>query len=236
MNREKVDTKTPVKIVGKTTKRLFNAEKFYHTLLDLNIRLKPRTTFELNEIFKEALDLGVGEWYLFELLETCVKPMFKGNRLWKFIYKNFGKDLKITFITGHWTTNPIEDNLVTNAGLAIGSGQINGVTTAPVTAIAIGTGTTAANAADTALETEITTNGGQRGAATTSRETDTVTNDAAQWVKTFNFTGSFAVTEEGLLDNNTSGGNLLARQVFTAVNVVSGDSLQITHQVVFSTS
>lgn len=165
-----------------------------------------------------------------------VKPMFKENVLWHFLNKFFGLDVVIPFITGYWTKKAISRNLITNAGLAVVAGQINGVTTAPVTAIAIGIGTTAAAAGDTALESEITTNGGERGAATASRVTTTQTNDTAQWVKTFSFTGSFAVTEEGLLDNNTSGGNLLARQVFSAVNVASGDSLQITHKVAVTTS
>jgi len=161
-----------------------------------------------------------------------VKPMFKGNLLWKTLNKGFGLDVVVPFVTGYWTKEIIAENLITNIGFGIVTGQVNGVTTAPVTAIALGTGTTAAAVTDTALETEITTNGGARAAATTSQETTTVTNDTAQWTKTFTFTGSFAVTEEGLLDNNTTGGNLLAHQVFSAVNVVSGDSLAITHQLV----
>lgn len=165
-----------------------------------------------------------------------VKPMFKENALWSFLKKNFNLDLAIPFVTGYWTTKAISRNLITNAGLAIVAGQINGATTAPVTAVAIGIGTTSANATDTALESEITTNGGQRGAGTASRVTTTATNDTAQLAKTFTFTGSFAVTEEGILDNNTSGGNLLARQVFSAVNVVSGDSLSIVHKIVVTTA
>lgn len=163
-----------------------------------------------------------------------VKPMFHWNFLGRFIATFFHKDLKINHITGVWTIKPMIDNLVTTVGKGIISGQLNGVTAAPVTAIAIGTGTNAAAAGDTALQIEITDSGGARGAATTSRQTTTTSNDTAQWVKTFTFTGSKAVTEEGLLDNNTSGGNLLARQVFSAVNVASGDTLQITHKVAFS--
>lgn len=168
------------------------------------------------------------------LLDAARKPMFRWNWLGKFINKHFHKDLQWTFITGIWTLNPIVDNLVTTRGKRVIAEQLNGVTTAPVTAIAIGTGTTAAAAGDTALQTEITTGGGARGAATTSNQTTTTTGDTARWVKTFSFTSTFAVTEEGLFDNNTSGGNMLARQVFSAVNVVNGDSLQITHNVQFT--
>ena len=60
--------------------------------------------------------------------------------------------------------------------------------------------------------------------------TTTVTNDTAQVTKTFTVTGTFAVTEAGLL-NASSAGTLLCRQVFSAVNVLNGDSLQITWKV-----
>lgn len=121
-------------------------------------------------------------------------------------------------------------NLVVTVGKAGIAGLINGVVTNFYDYIAIGTGTTAAAAGDTALETEISTNGGARALATLSRVTTSTTNDTAQFVVTFNFTGSFAVTEAGILDA-ASTGNLLCRQVFSAVNVVNGDSLQITWKV-----
>ncbi len=165
------------------------------------------------------------------LLKRAVKPLFQANFLWKLLKVWFDRDIAIPFITGYYTTRPIVSNLITTKGKEIISKQLNGVTTAPVTAIAIGIGNTAANAADTALDSEITTNGGERDAATASNQTTTTTGDTARWVLTFSFTGSFAVVEEGLFDNNVSGGNLLARQVFSAVNVVNGDSLQITHNV-----
>lgn len=168
------------------------------------------------------------------LLNAARKPMFSWNRVGKLINKYLQKDIQIPFITGMWTLDPIVANLVTTRGKRIIAEQLNGVTTAPVTAIAIGTNTTAAAAGNTALGAEITTNGGERGAATTSNATTTTAGDTARWVKTFTFTGSFAVTEEALFDDNSSGGNMLARQVFSAVNVVSGDSLQITHNVQFT--
>ncbi len=203
-------------IKGKAERRLFDSKKLAYA--------------------KAVAQMGADSEYVEKLINLAAKPMFKENALWKLLNKVFNIDLQIPFLFGNWTTKAISANLITNVGLAIAAGQLNGVTTAPVTAIAIGTGTTAAAAADTALQTEATTNGGARGAATTSRVTTTVTNDTSQWVKTFTFSGTFAITEEGLLDNNTSGGNLLARQVFSAVNVVSGDSLQITHKVVNTTS
>lgn len=132
------------------------------------------------------------------------------------------------FLTGRWVSELSRSNLITNAGMAGVASRINGSgAEAAFTYIAIGIGATAAAATDTTLGSEITTNGGQRAAATASRVTTDVTNDTARLVLTFTFTGSFAVTEAGAL-NASSAGTLLNRQVFTAVNVVSGDTLQIT--------
>lgn len=124
-------------------------------------------------------------------------------------------------------------NLVVSAGKAEVAGLMNGVTTGPFTYIAIGTGVAAAAAADTALGAEITTGGGARASATCTRVTTTVTNDTAQLVLTFNLTATFAVTESGCFDAATAG-VLLCRQVFSALNVVSGDSLQITWKIAVS--
>lgn len=139
-----------------------------------------------------------------------------------------GNGIQIPYLTGRYTTELKIANLVTNTGLAGIASRINGSgAEAAFTYIAIGTGTTAAAAGDTALETEITTGGGARAAATASRTTTTQTNDTATLVHTFTFTASFAVTEAGAL-NAASAGVLVNHQVFTAVNVVSSDTLQVT--------
>jgi len=128
------------------------------------------------------------------------------------------------------------NNTITNAGLAEVAGLINADQAGSLNAfdyIAIGTGTTSASASDTQLEHEITSGGGsRRGGAdvTGTRVTTSVTNDTSQWVTTFTFTASFAVTESGIF-NQSSGGTMLARQTFSAINVTSGDSLQITWKV-----
>jgi len=114
-------------------------------------------------------------------------------------------------------------NTIVNVGKAQVAGLINGVVTNYFEYLAIGTGTTAADPSDTGLEAEVES----RGAATTSRVTTSVTNDTAQLVYTWNFTSSYAITESGIFDSST-GGTLLARQVFDAINVGSGDSLQVT--------
>lgn len=136
-----------------------------------------------------------------------------------------------SFVFGRWATELSNANLVTNAGLAGAASRLNGAgSEAAFTYIALGTGTTAAAAGNTALETEITTNGGSRASATASRITETQTNDTARLVHTFEFTGALAITESGIL-NAASTGVLLARQVFSAINVGNGDSLQVTWDV-----
>lgn len=123
------------------------------------------------------------------------------------------------------------EDLIVNSGLAAIAGLINGVVTNFFDYIAIGTGTTPPSSTDTALQNEITSGGGQRTAATCSRVTTNVPDDTSQLVATFNFTSSFAVTESGVFDS-PSAGTMLCRQTFAALNVVSGDSLQVTFRII----
>lgn len=158
------------------------------------------------------------------------KKLFHDNFIWRFFKKHFELDLKIPVLFGIWSYKSLKYNTVTTVGKQIAAQQIGGTTTAPVTAIALGVGIPSA----TALGSESTTNGGARGAATVSNQTTTLTGDTERWVKTFTFSGALALTEEGLFDNNASGGNMLASQTFSAVNVVNTDTLQITHNVKFA--
>lgn len=122
-------------------------------------------------------------------------------------------------------------NLITNVGKAAMASRLNGDGAEPVfNYCAIGIGVTAAAITDTALVSEITTFGGQRAIATVSRITTAITNDTAQWTTLYSFAGSFAITEAGLF-NAASIGVLLARRVFSPINVVSGDSIQITWKI-----
>lgn len=172
-----------------------------------------------------------------------IKPIFQENALCKALLKS-GK-LSPTWINarygsfispflGSWKSEKAIGNLVTTAGKALVAGLINGSgSPAAATYIAVGTGTTAAAAGDTALVTETSTSGLSRAAATVSLVTTTTTNDTAQLTKTFSVTGTVAVTESGVL-NAASTGTLLCRQVFSAINVVNGDSLAITWKVALS--
>jgi hypothetical protein len=160
-----------------------------------------------------------------------VKPIFQENRLFTWLMKKgilSPHATKVPFILGQWSTVKSLSNLVVSAGKAGAASRINGSGgEAAFTYIALGTGTGAAAAGDTVLGTELATSGLSRANSTASRVTTTVTNDTAQLQNTFTVTGTQAVTESGVL-NAASTGTLLARQVFSAINVVNGDSLQIT--------
>ena len=113
-------------------------------------------------------------------------------------------------------------NLLTTAGRGLLSDLLTGQGGAIPDYIAVGTGTVAAAIGNTALGGEV-----DREQATATQETTTVTDDTGQFEYTFTFAGSYAITEAGLL-NAAAAGTLLSRRVFTAIDVVSGDSLLIT--------
>lgn len=125
-------------------------------------------------------------------------------------------------------------NVITDVGKAQVAGLINGVVTTPFKYIAIGSGTTSPTASDTALEAEV-----KRKLATVDRVTTNVTNDTAYLEATFSsadgLSGSMSITEAGVFDADT-GGNMLCRQTFSAVNVNwdAGDQLTIKWKIVVS--
>lgn len=85
--------------------------------------------------------------------------------------------------------------------------------------MAIGTGTNAAAAGDTTLQTEL-----DRNALTSRTDAAAVVTYVGNWAAA---DGTGAITEAGIL-NNSSGGTLLARAVFSVVNKAASDTLQIT--------
>lgn len=160
-----------------------------------------------------------------------VKKLWDENRVGRALRRNFGLDLQGNILFGRWADCLCRANTITNVGHAAGNGRISnqGSYNAMVN-LAIGAGAQGTPATATALAAEITTGGGARGAATASQVTTTVTNDTTQLVKTWTFTASFAITEECIIDNATSGGNMMAYQSFSAINVVSTDQLTVTHK------
>lgn len=89
-----------------------------------------------------------------------------------------------------------------------------------------GVGTTAENASDTAIET---TDGESRATGT---QTESAAN-AYRSVGTISYTSTKAITEHGLF-NDSSAGTLMDRTVFSAVNVVNGESIQFTYTLTLS--
>ena len=119
------------------------------------------------------------------------------------------------------------DNLVVDTGLAFIASRMKDASATAMTHMELGTGTTAAAAGNTALETAIS---GSRTALTST----TVTSNAVAYVASFAAgTGTGAVTEAGIL-NNSSGGTLLCRTVFSVVNKGASDSMTITWTVTIS--
>lgn len=91
--------------------------------------------------------------------------------------------------------------------------------------IALGTGSTAATAADTALETELAT-----------RVQGTLTPSANVWQNQASFgpgVDTGAITESGIFSASVAG-TMLARQVFPVINKGGSDTLQVTWQVTIS--
>ena len=104
------------------------------------------------------------------------------------------------------------DNLIVTVGLVEVAKLLNGVDTTYFRAIAVGTGTNDPVIGNTALQIEV------------ARALATLTYEAtgkAVFEKTFDFGSgeSYAITEAGVFNNSTSGGDMLDRFKFTAKNV-----------------
>jgi hypothetical protein len=103
-------------------------------------------------------------------------------------------------------------------------------TTAPKW-IAVGTGATGAArtavVGDTALTTEVET----RAVGTESTVTTTVTGDTYQSQGTVSITGTRALDESGLFDQLAAGGNMATSATYNVINLLSGDSIQLTWKV-----
>lgn len=117
--------------------------------------------------------------------------------------------------------------VVTNAGVNFMRDDFNGGTT-DITNLNYhdsGTGTAAESTSDTDLDTP---------AGPTTRATGTQSAPGAgqyRTVATINYTSTLAITEHGIFNQATRGGSsvLWDRSVFSAINVVSGDSIQFTY-------
>lgn len=115
------------------------------------------------------------------------------------------------------------NNLVVDVGLDFIASRMEGVTSGVMSHMGVGSGTTAAAAGNTDLETII----GSRVVLASS----TVTANAIEYVASFPAgTSTGAITEAGVFNASTVG-TMLCRTVFAVVNKLSTDSLSITWTV-----
>lgn len=123
--------------------------------------------------------------------------------------------------------------VLTNKGKAMLADRLRtspGTYTTSPKFIGIGTGATGAArtaaAADTALTTEVET----RSSGTESTVTTTQTGDTYQSQGTISITGTRAIDESGLFDASTVG-NMATSATMNVINLLSGDSLQLTWKI-----
>jgi hypothetical protein len=121
-------------------------------------------------------------------------------------------------------------DVVVNGARSIETNLITGLGGTAPNYLAIGSGSTTAAAADTALTTEYTTGtwtGYARAHPTPTRTTTTLSNDTMNWSASWTAGATQAVFEAGLLDAVTAG-NLFEHSSFAAaVNLSSGDSITV---------
>lgn len=224
--------KDTLKPYGVVLRRTYSASK-------LKLELEQLCGVNLDGCYKNAqglidfnvlCEMGmklVGRERFAEILERSVKKQFADNMIWRFLKKHFNLDVAIPGITGYYSKAALKANLIVNTGHKMYADRIGGTNgQGAATAMAYGTGTNAAAAGDTSLQTEVA-----RAAATITNQTTSTTGDTERWVYTFTAAGTQTVTEEGLLDNNTSGGTLLARNVFSGIPMLANDTIQFTHNI-----
>lgn len=136
-------------------------------------------------------------------------------------------ELKLTLIRpdGHVKHEVIIPNLVVTTGKNYIASRMKDASATAMSHMAIGTGSTAAAAGNTALGSE---------AGRVALTSTTVSNSDVAYVATFPAgTGTGAITEAGIL-NASSGGTLLCRTVFNVINKAAADTLGITWTVTVS--
>lgn len=133
-------------------------------------------------------------------------------------------ELRITVTNpeGNITQETVIPNLVVTTGKNYIASRMKDASATAMSHMAIGTGSTAAAAGNTALGSE---------AGRVALTSTTVTNNAVAYVATFAAgTGTGAITEAGLF-NASSSGTLLCRTVFSVINKGAADTLGITWTV-----
>lgn len=168
--------------------------------------LAMQTNIKVKVIAKDGRVRQVSEYYDCSLLE----------KLWHKFRKSTVLNLGSGLVTHAGVRLLSQDTAVTAGAATFSTLKFHGT----------GTGTTAATATDTALQTAI----GTTASSGTLANADASPNATITTVGTINYSGVNAVTEWGLFNQSTlSGATMWDHKVFSAVNVVSGDTFQVTY-------
>lgn len=134
-------------------------------------------------------------------------------------------------LTGHVTVAVNDEvvqeipNLVVTAGKEYVASRMKDTSATAMSHMAVGTGSTAAAAGDTALGTE---------SGRVSLSSTTVTNNVITYVATFPAGTATAALTEAAIMNASSGGTLLCRTVFSTVSKGASDAMTITWAITAS--
>lgn len=121
-------------------------------------------------------------------------------------------------------------NLVVDLGLAFIASRMKDATATAMTHMGVGTSSTAAADAQTALITQLV----RVALTSTTLVTTTVANDSIQYLATFPAgTATGAITEAGLF-NAASAGTMLARTVFGVITKGADDTLTVTWKIIIA--
>ena len=119
------------------------------------------------------------------------------------------------------------ENLIVDTGLDFIASRMSGTSENVMSHMAVGTGSTAAAAADTALGTEL-----DRNALTSTTVTDNAIAFVCSWAAG---DGTGSLSEAGIF-NASSAGTMLCRTVFGTVTKGADDSMTITWTITVSAS
>lgn len=154
------------------------------------------------------------------------QPFWISNTLGKLADKLLGFVPRVPRLTGDYAWELRQHNLISNVGHAALNAKATGQGSyGTFNVIAIGQGLETAAATDKALSYELVGSGGTRKAASASQTTTTVTNDTAQLQATFTFSGTVAITEEGIFDASTTP---VVTTLSAAISTTGATSISVT--------
>lgn len=170
---------------------------------------------------------GVQEWYDYHVVNCAARVEHSrangGYGGWYDAIGYAGSVLLLLFgQRGEVKDARVGLNLIMTTGREAAIDRLQAATPAVHDYQAIGTGTNAAAAGDTALQTEVARVQGALSQPTSTTDRLVTTFGAG--------VGTGAITETGRL-NAAAAGNLFARQVFAVINKAAGDSLATTHDI-----